>query len=228
MANGRAGCPTGWPLYDGSDLYLWYEQDRWGCDSNLLVIATSIAVSAWAREPIRMGASVTQVIALGPLEIPRITDVAEACADPPLAVLSAAMHAGQPDGQAVAWAALAAARCLPRGDAWFYTDLVFHVLKGSRASHGGPMFDPRVLQEKTDWPGWEWYKAVVKQGIAQGSAEEAIRSRAEILLRQRAGRGFTVTPAMRARVSGCRDAAKLDEWLDRVLVARSAAEAFKS
>jgi len=51
------------------------------------------AVVEWARQPIVHGPSVMYVIVLGPEDVPRITDLAAARANPALAVLSAAIHA---------------------------------------------------------------------------------------------------------------------------------------
>ena len=78
--------------------YLWLSQDRWDCDGVVLVVSPSRAVATWARQPVLAGGSVTQILAVGPDEVPRSSDEVVACADPPLAVLSAALHGGGPAG----------------------------------------------------------------------------------------------------------------------------------
>lgn len=53
-----------------------------------------------------------------------------------------------------------------------------------------------------------------------------IVERVEVLLRQLERRGFTVEPAMLALMDSCNDLNHVDTWLDRVLLATSAAEVF--
>lgn len=212
-----------WPVYE------WGGRARDGCDSCVLVIATTRAVAAWARRPIvNRFNSASQVVA-GPDEVPRISDFAEARANPALAVLSAALHKNGPDGIAVVRAAAAALRGLPNGRAWPYSSLVFNGLKQGQF----PAIRKDIMQELESEQPWlvpNWREEPLSAGwerfLDTYRQDGLIEARVAILLRQLERRGFAVDEATRARVNECQDIAQLDEWLDRVLVASGIDEVF--
>jgi hypothetical protein len=77
-----------WPVYVASACA------RFDCPVTLLVLAPDPAVARWARRPIQLGhpGFVLQPIVIDFDQVPRITDHAQACETPELAVLSALAH----------------------------------------------------------------------------------------------------------------------------------------
>ena len=195
---------------------MWAGRARWKCDSHMLVISPRENVVAWASQPIVNGDSVTRVIPVGPGRVPRITDPEQARASPGLALLSSAMYARRPEGQAVVAAAVAALRSLPRAVAQKYISLALHTRDPDEIRR---IFEDTMQahQEQPEEPLYNGWKEFLR--------EEAVKEQARILIRQLERRGFA-DPASRERVLACTDGAQLDTWLDRVLVATSAAEVF--
>lgn len=95
-----------WPLYSAGAR----ARDR--CPVTSIVLALDAITARWASQRIEldpMGTHVFQPIVLGPDEIPRITDLAQARAMPELTLLSALVHCRTPGGEHAVHAALAAA-----------------------------------------------------------------------------------------------------------------------
>ncbi|GAA1955830.1 hypothetical protein [Catenulispora subtropica] len=64
------------------------------------------------------------------------------------------------------------------------------------------------------------------EGRDEGRREGRIDSRVEMLLRFVITRGIALSAEQRERIEGCADLRQLDIWLDRVLIATTAAEVF--
>lgn len=199
---------------------MWAGRVRWKCDSHVLVISPRENVAAWASQPIVNGDSVTRVISVGPGRVPRITDPEKARASPGLALLSSAMYARKAEGQAVVQAAAAALCTLPLEVARKYISLAFHTRD---PDHIRRIFEDTMQahQEQPEEPLYNGWTLFVREMQEEAAAKATVR----VLLRQLERRGF-MDPAIRERVLACTDAATLDTWLDRVLVATSAAEVF--
>ncbi|MCU0685022.1 MAG: hypothetical protein MUF34_22710, partial [Polyangiaceae bacterium] len=65
----------------------------------------------------------------------------------------------------------------------------------------------------------------LREGEARGKAEGLREGKATALRTVLAARGFEVDAAVRTRIEGCEDPARLDRWLARALTAASASEA---
>lgn len=209
--------PWDWPAN------LWYERRRRRCDCVLLVIATDRDVAAWAARPQHSGpGSVTRVIVLAPADVPRITDLDEARASPDLAVLSAAMHIGKPDGDKVRRAAIAGLLELQPEDTRAYNHLVFRSL--NRAAIRAIIEDimqttHREFRDDPELKGWYEY-------LDEETEKRMVPKFRAFLLRQLELRGIPLTADHHAQILACNEQATLDIWIDRMITATSADEIF--
>jgi predicted transposase YdaD len=64
------------------------------------------------------------------------------------------------------------------------------------------------------------------EGIAEGEARGIAEGKAEAVLRLLDVRGVTLTREQRDQVTSCTDAAQLDRWFDRAIIASTAIEVF--
>jgi hypothetical protein len=208
-----------WPAYQ------WLERLRRRCECVVLVVATTRKVAAWASPPIECGTSVSQVIVLGPDDVPRITDLAVATANPGLAVLSAAIHGGEGEGEPVTRAACLAQYTLHEHEAQQYNELVFHALSRQAVRHiiEDLMHELSEQQEQERRADIEQLKRLLTELYEVKGERNAT---ARLLLRQLAIRGFQVDEATSARVRDCRDLAQLETWFDRVVTAKTLDEVF--
>lgn len=86
--------PFTWPAY------LATLRLRLRCDVCLLVVTPNADVAAWASRAIRLGPGNEgfRVLVLGPQQVPVVTDVAVAAANPALATLALMAHGADPGG----------------------------------------------------------------------------------------------------------------------------------
>lgn len=213
-----------WPGYG------WLERTRRRCDSHVLVVATRRSVATWARRFERcIPGDPVHVIVLGPDEVPRITDLAEARAHPARAILSAVLHARAPGGHPVRRAAAAALLALPAHQRRQYIRLVFRDVPhpATAALFKEVMQQQQQFEEPLDCSGLDaWIEEVSAPAVARAEAQVALRTRADILLQQLKQRGLRISAPARARILACTDTAELDRWLARVLTARRVADLF--
>ncbi len=183
--------PFTWPGYQ------WLERRRQRCKTRLLVIATSDATAARALQPIDDGdGNITTPLVVTRHTMPRITDPAEARAHPMRAVLSAAIHAGKPDGLPVARAALAALHRLPPASARRYSRLAFHKLKPNElhllreeimhATQEQPSEDPNEYANLLKEYFWDVLDERVAEATARAEAKVYARADAEATARANA------------------------------------------
>ena len=206
-------------------LYAWAARALQHCASRVLIIVPTSKVATWARRLVHDWPDErVQFIVLGPDDIPRVTDLAEARADPAFAVLSAAIHGGAPDGAPVMRAAAAALLVLPRAQFLKYSSLVFHHL--TEPAIDGIIEDIMQTQGHVKQEYAAGWKAYLRKVEARGEARAEYKLRAKILLKQLAQRGLPIDRASRARIKACEDVDQLDVWLARVLTATSTADLF--
>lgn len=181
------------------------------CPVGLLVVAPDPDVAAWCAEPIETGIPgfVLRPPVLGRARVPVVMDAAEAARRPELAVLSAMAHGQGEQGAAIAAAVLPAIRGLDDERARFYGDLVLTSLNEAAR---------RTLE--TMMKNYEYQSDFAKKYVAQGRAEEAGRA---VLTALRV-RGIVVPAADRERILAEKDAAKLERWLERAILAASIGE----
>ena len=187
-------------------------RSRYRCPAMVVVIALNEAVAAWARRPVRLDAyNEWRPLVIGPSEVPRVTDVAEAQARPHLAVLSARMHAKGPHGLAVARAALQVLPSLPDDRDVVYLDLIWAAL------------DPAArlaLEAEMNFANYVPTNPFYYQALEKGR-EEGERAALRVILRTR---GLTPTDDHDARIEACSDVTVLHAWVARAVTAASVDE----
>jgi hypothetical protein len=206
-----------WPLYWAS------VRARLRCRVVLLVVATSERVARWAaRATSGTGPNLRfQPVVVGPAQVPRVADADAARRSPELAVLSSLVHGNEPDGAEVAMAAIEAAGSLDAPRAALYHDLVRHGLDAASTAA------LEALMKYTGYKGYEYQSDFARKYYGQGHTEGVAAGRADALLVLIRARGLAATPEQVARIRACTDAATLDAWLERIVVASSVDDALR-
>ena len=95
--------------------------------------------------------------------------------------------------------------------------------------------DPNVQELIREWEDKGRAKGRVEgraKGRAEGRAEGRAKGRAEearkLLYKVLAARSFRITPAVRARVNGETDVARLEAWHEAAVTARAVADVFRA
>lgn len=180
-----------------------------GCDACVLVVTPDESVARWAKQPLEFGlGSMFRPLVIGPEEMPAITEAKRAKADPYLAVLSAVAHGHDKDSKTaseVASVAWDAARQL--ADDVLYFDLI----KSSLSEAARKAFE--MLPQT-----YRFQDEALRKSFDKGTAKAVLR----VLDR----RNIALSSEQRERIDSCTDANQLERWLDRAVVAHSAAEVF--
>ncbi len=214
-----------WPLYAVA------LRARFRCPVSLLVVAPRKSVAAWAGLAIELGGDAWfRPHVLGAADVSQITDAAEACASPELAVLSAIAHGKGPYGARVGRAAILAARQLPGDAGMLYYDLVKDAL--------GPAAKRALEEELMNLNTYVWKSEPIKtwireglreakeQGLASGVAEGRAQGVATSLREVLDARGLTLSDAQAQAIDECVDLVRLRNWLRRALSAAAVNEVF--
>ncbi len=209
--------------------YAMSARSRYRCPAIVVVIAVDDAVAAWARTPVVLDPyNEWRPLVIGPSEVPRVTNVAEALARPHLAVLSARVHAKGPDGLAIARAALQVLAALPDDRDVVYLDVIWSALDAAARL---------VLEAEVNFENYvptnPFYHWALEKGVIQGREEglerglekgreagrgEGERDALRVILRTR---GLTPSADNEARIDACGDVAVLREWVARAVTATS-------
>jgi hypothetical protein len=207
--------PFTWPVY------MVVDRSRRRCETILVVIAPNPEVAAWARRPIRIGPdNELRVHVIGPAEIPIVTDLEVAAANPQLALLSALAHGNEPEvGLPVVKAAIMALKKVDKPDGPLYLHLIHRALEGPmrRALKEDPMLSdryPNIRIEDLDLP--DFAANLFKRGKAEGEAKT--------LLQILDHRGVALTATQRATIADCQDPRRVEAWVDRAFVVATADE----
>ncbi|MFD0556681.1 hypothetical protein FB566_1926 [Stackebrandtia endophytica] len=197
----------------------------------LLVICGTDSVAKWAGEPIPLGpGSVISPIAVGPADIPCITDPDTPEASPEMAALSAIIHSRRSCGLDVLNAMdVVFSRMSDQERAVNYTEYVRSLLSGSRLKHLEALLSTATFpyhnaftQRYVD-SGRAEGKA---QGRAEGKAEGKAEAKAESILTVLNARGIAVSQTERDRITACTDPTRLDTWLTKAVKVDSTTELF--
>jgi hypothetical protein len=197
-----------------------------GCPAGLLVVAPEPAVAGWCAEPIETGVPgfVLRPPVLRSTAVPVVTDPEEAARRPELGMLSVLSHGHTDHAETIADAVLHAIRDLDNDRANFYYDLMYNCVNEAAR---------RSLEEKMK--GYEYQSDFAKKYVAEGRAQGRIEGRTEghtegraeeaarnllIVLRTR---GIAVPDALRERILAQKDPERLERWLEKAVVATSAA-----
>lgn len=196
-----------WPMYAASVRL----RDR--CPVTLVVVTLSERTARWAAAPRSCelgGPAVVAPVVIGPAQIPRITELAQARALPELAVLSAAAHGRTPGAEQIARVAIQACAALDERHGALYADFVMACL-GPEARH--------ALEVLMPIPQFVPQSDIGKQIFAEG-----LRS----LLTKQLVRRFGPLPGTVVSRIQAAGSDLLEYWGERVLSAASLDEVFAS
>lgn len=181
-------------------------------------------MAAWAAEAIDLGLGLSTVraLVLGPKIVPEVTDRERAVHEPELAIISAVAHGNGPNGLAVLEAAHSALRRLDREHAAVYFQIVYDVLREPLRRVLETLIMERQKETNETIPALE--QILMRIGEQAGKRE----GKREVLLRLSARAGIVLSEDDHARVQSCTDDAILDQWVDNVSGAKTAADVLSS
>jgi hypothetical protein len=201
-----------WPVY------LATLRARLRCPTVLLVMCPDPATAGWCATPIELGHPgwVLRPLVLGPATVPVVTDDGQARRFPELAVLSAMAHGGNPEGEPILRALLAALDEVDQEHLTLYTGVVMAALPAAARRHLEAMLTT-TAQGFRDY-GSDFVNRYVNQGRAEAEGDAVLK----IL----AARGIGVTDHDRERITSCRDLDQLGTWISRAATADSIDDVF--
>ncbi len=192
--------PYTWPAYIAN------ARNRLECPTYLLVVAPNKEAANWCAKPIDLGhpGFTLRPLVLGPDVIPSITDPRRAAESPELSVLSAIVHATDPQGVNVLEALLHAMRALPGKHALRYAELV-------RAALPAEVWN--ALEKKMKTETREILSDFTRARLAEAREEGRTEGKAEAILTLLSMRGLEVPAHVREAVDSCGDQRRLNAWL---------------
>ncbi|GAA2416023.1 hypothetical protein GCM10010404_87930 [Nonomuraea africana] len=199
--------------------YLSHAAAKYDALPALLVISRSRSTAGWSRQFHRLGlpglpSLIVCPLVLGPDNVPVITDLAEACQDVSLTILTALIHACDSE---VGGILNVLAPALSTIDPDIAKDLAEFTEAGLQGTPAQALW--RALMSAMTFP----YQSELRSlGHEEGRADEAARMVLRVLER----RGVAVSDQVRDRVLDCTDSAALERWFDRALEATTADEIF--
>lgn len=194
--------------------YLAYLRAKFGLPVLLVAVCRSRSTARWAAGPFecRVGpwtSQVTRPFVLGPDSVPEITDEAVVAQQPALATFSAIVHSESRGIDAILTLLARGMRSFDKATATYWSELLEVGLENTPAREVWRELEKMVV---TFFPG---RGTVFEEAFLDGEAKGEAKGKAEGILRVLEVRGLAVTDDVRARVSGCTDLARLDDWLDR-------------
>lgn len=177
---------------------------RLGCPVVLMVVCPVQAVADWCGDPIPFGppASVLTPVALGPQQVPLITDAGTARHVPELVVLSALAHGSRPDPIPVFHALLTALDAIDHDHAKLYTDLILSVLPAAARD---------CLEEFMTTTSHRYQSDFARRYVSEGEAHA--------VLAVLEARGIDIPEDIRDRISACTDLDRLGAWIRQAATA---------
>lgn len=202
-----------WPLYTAA------LHARLRCRSCLVVVTASARVARWAARPLEwhVGSSLVPLV-LGPEQVPRITDSADAALSPELAVLSALAHSADPDALELAATALDAVAALEGERATLYYDLILGSLPAKLAEALEQMMVSRKYEYRSSFAK-RYFSAGREEGREEG--REGLQLAVRQLVRTRLGE---VPAVIEERIATAGEIATLIGWIEALGAASNAAD----
>lgn len=181
---------------------------RLGCPVALLVVCPDQRVADWCAAPVPIGppGSLLTPVALGPEQVPVLTDLDTARRIPELAILSALAHGADPEPIPVFEALLTALDVVDHEHANLYTDLIFSMLPAAARD---------CLEEIMTTTSYRYQSDFARRYFDAGEARGEARAVLAIL----DARGVGVPDDVRAAITGCTDVDKLEVWIRRAATA---------
>jgi hypothetical protein len=165
--------------------------------------------------------SVFRPVVLGPSQVPKVTDVERARAQPELTLLSAIAHHDFPDDEAILDALREA---LPRVRPEL-GGLCYDYVTG-RSEAARKYLEEAEMATRTYQYRSEFARSYYAQGRAEGEAKGEAKGEANAVLTVLLARGIEVPEEAQARIDGCEDIEQLTEWARRAATAEKISELF--
>ncbi len=188
---------------------------RHDCPTTLLVWCETKAVARWAAEPISTGDPGLRLtpVALGPDQIPVVTDPDDIRRHLELAVLSLHAHGLTGDPEPLLGAFVETLDQVDPPLARMYAHLVASALTKAAQNILEKMMTAVEISAS------EWAKVVLPDTYARLTAEGKAEGKAESVLTILDARSIAVPAGVRERISTCTDPEQLDTWLVRAATA---------
>ncbi|MEN8653914.1 hypothetical protein ABCR94_25740 [Streptomyces sp. 21So2-11] len=208
--------------------YLAYLQAKYDMPALLLVVCQDELTAEWAAGPFRVGvkgwtALSTHPLVLGPNNVPRITDPAEAALDLPLATFSAMTHGKDPNVTAILKALVTALGRSKTRSIRYYAEMLEIGLGATPARD----IWRNLMNEASYFPGrGTLVEETYLRGEADGEAKGKAEGKADSILQLLAARSVPVSDAAAQRITDCTDLNTLNRWFGRAVTAEAAEELF--
>jgi hypothetical protein len=199
--------------------YASYLYSKYGMPPVLLVVCQDESTAQWAEKPFHIGlphwrTMTVRPIALGPHNVPVVTDPADAAADIPLAVFAAIAHGKSPRADIMLKALGSAFKTVDETTASIFIEMTEVGLGTSPAAQ----IWKDIMAVDLSFFRSETSQKLRAEGRAEGRAEDVL-----FVLRHR---GLDVSEGVRERVAGCSDPDVLRGWLTRAVTVDRAEEIF--
>lgn len=184
----------------------------------VLVLAIDELTARWCAEPHvydHVGSAYRPVV-IGPGQIPRITDFAQARAFPELAVLSAMAHSSEPGVVDIGLTTLAACESLDSDQGRRYGDFISAWLSEVARI---------TLRELMAQQRYEYVSEFARQFVAEGRKEGIEEGEKKLLLKQLDRKFGELTAEVRERILAA-SSEQVDIWAERVLTAQTLDQVF--
>uniref|UniRef100_A0AAU3GS57 Rpn family recombination-promoting nuclease/putative transposase n=1 Tax=Streptomyces sp. NBC_01401 TaxID=2903854 RepID=A0AAU3GS57_9ACTN len=195
--------------------YLAHLHAKYGLDPVLLVVCQDESTARWAARTIHIGppewpSLTVRPLALGPHNVPRVTDPSAAARDVPLAAFSAITHGKDPNAAAILEALATALKTVDEETATIFGELTELGLGNTPAAQ---------IWRDLMAIDLSFFRSESSQRLrAEGKADAVVQVLEE--------RGITITTETRQRIQACTDTETLSRWLTRALTATTAQELF--
>jgi hypothetical protein len=201
--------------------YMGYVSHECRCATDIVILCGNRALAAELAQPVMLGARNSAIYprAVGPEDIPVITTLADAAADPGRLVLSAWFHtrcAGT-DRENLVRLIVEVTELLDEIEpekAAQYHELALAILPDPSARRLEEMTTPAIHA----YVGKKFYPEIWNPALHEGHREE----RSENILAILASREIAVPVDIRATIVGCRDLQRLGTWFKRAFTASTA------
>lgn len=212
----RADKRRTWPVY------LTNIRAEYHCPAVLIVFALTPSVIAWAKEPISLGHPGFELrpIVVGPSDLPRVTDAAEARRAPYRAILSALVHAKDEGAEHEVLAALRAADTLNESDADAWREMLLFAVNSNEVAR-------KALEAIMDLQSFRRVSVWFKEGREEGRMEGRREAARGLLMRLLEKRGFVLGPEDHARIAACEDVQALERWCEQAVDAETLGDALR-
>ncbi|MEV6279427.1 hypothetical protein [Nocardia sp. NPDC051832] len=201
--------------------YLAYLHSKYQLPIVLLVICQDKTTAAWVEGPLHVGMPLWPSLAvrplvLGPHNVPRVTDVATAASDIPLAALSAITHATEPDVDEILRTFAAALRDTGEiAEHNIFAELTELALgRDSKATQ---------LWRKLMSIDLSFFRSETSNLLREQGAVQELGNTIFLILDER---GIAVPDDARTRIRACTDLERLRSWVRRAATITHAADLF--